>query len=241
MQKTLLRKGMRKMLRNYAKQEDEVRKESMILSRQFKEKMKEWKTVKNICLYYPMRTEPQIVPLIKDLLKTKNQKIYLPVIENEQKREMNFYRIYTEEDLKEFKPSKTYKNIYQPTQIEQREKFSGFKNQEETIMVVPGIAFNEKGERLGQGGGYYDTFLKEMNENTKFVGLSFKNQMVNEIPMDQHDQKLDMVITTKHIYEINKKGFIQSPMRLPQQRTGFMFATGNTRAMAPPMAPENAL
>lgn len=66
------------------------------------------------------------------------------------------------------------------------------------IIITPLIAFDGRGGRLGQGGGYYDrTFeaLRERSPRPRFIGLAFAGQEVAALPMESHDQPLDGVLT----------------------------------------------
>lgn len=65
------------------------------------------------------------------------------------------------------------------------------------VLLVPGLAFTERGNRLGRGKGYYDRYLSSFN-NFK-IGVCFKEQVLAEIPMDSHDEKLDGLITDEKI------------------------------------------
>ena len=69
-----------------------------------------------------------------------------------------------------------------------------------SLCIVPGVAFGRKGERLGFGKGYYDRFLESFNGIT--VGLSFEECLSDSIPMEEHDKKIDYLITDKKIYKI---------------------------------------
>lgn len=62
------------------------------------------------------------------------------------------------------------------------------------IILVPGLAFDKNGFRLGYGGGYYDNFLKEHNESYK-IGIAFPFQLVEKIPVTNHDISVDMLLT----------------------------------------------
>ncbi|MBC8081312.1 MAG: 5-formyltetrahydrofolate cyclo-ligase [Gorillibacterium sp.] len=76
-----------------------------------------------------------------------------------------------------------------------------------SLILIPGLAFDPSGGRLGYGGGYYDRFLEKMpkNKNTEHIrspklAMAFDFQVVPQIPMDEHDIFIDLVITEKHIY-----------------------------------------
>jgi len=65
------------------------------------------------------------------------------------------------------------------------------------LIIVPGVGFDEKGNRLGHGKGYYDKLLQKTN--AKKIGLAFECQIVNQIPTDENDIPVDMIITEKRI------------------------------------------
>ena len=62
-------------------------------------------------------------------------------------------------------------------------------------MVVPGVAFDRKGKRLGRGKGFYDRFLKSTNA-TK-VGVGYEFQLIDEVPSEPHDISMDIIVTQK--------------------------------------------
>ncbi len=64
---------------------------------------------------------------------------------------------------------------------------------EKTVCFVPGVAFTESGERLGQGGGYYDRFL-ERYPQMKTVGLCYACMLQTSVPSEPHDRRVDAVI-----------------------------------------------
>ncbi len=65
------------------------------------------------------------------------------------------------------------------------------------LIIVPGVGFDEKGNRLGHGKGYYDKLLQKTN--AKKIGLAFECQIVDQIPTDENDIPVDMIITEKRI------------------------------------------
>lgn len=62
------------------------------------------------------------------------------------------------------------------------------------VVVVPGVAFDQRGGRLGYGGGFYDRFLAAAVGVTR-IGICFETQIVDELPMLEHDQGVDIVVT----------------------------------------------
>ena len=62
------------------------------------------------------------------------------------------------------------------------------------LIVVPGMAFDAKGHRLGRGRGYYDRFLAQ-HPNTYTIGLCFDFQLVPYVPSEPHDHQIDEIIT----------------------------------------------
>ena len=67
-----------------------------------------------------------------------------------------------------------------------------------SLIVMPGAAFDRCGGRVGYGGGYYDTYLQE-HASGKRVALAFSAQLLEHIPSESHDIRTDMIITEKEI------------------------------------------
>ena len=61
------------------------------------------------------------------------------------------------------------------------------------IVLVPGLGFNENGQRIGRGKGYYDGILPQLTNAVK-IGVCFKEQLQNKIPTEPHDVTLDKVL-----------------------------------------------
>ncbi|MGW8162068.1 MAG: 5-formyltetrahydrofolate cyclo-ligase [Desulfobulbales bacterium] len=73
------------------------------------------------------------------------------------------------------------------------------------IAVIPGSVFDVHGGRLGYGGGYYDRFLVNDAPQAKRVGLAFEMQVVDKVPVEPHDQPLDILITENRIINITQQ------------------------------------
>ncbi len=65
------------------------------------------------------------------------------------------------------------------------------------LIVVPGLAFDVTGHRLGRGGGYYDRFLPRLRRSVTTVGLGFDLQIVESVPVDETDVPLDIIVTDR--------------------------------------------
>ena len=66
------------------------------------------------------------------------------------------------------------------------------------LVVVPGVAFDRAGRRLGRGAGYYDRFLSRLPAATATAGICFDEQLVDAVPHGEHDRPVDCVFTPSH-------------------------------------------
>ncbi len=73
------------------------------------------------------------------------------------------------------------------------------------LIIVPLLAFDKTGYRLGYGGGYYDRTLEHLKKDNavKAVGFAFSGQFCSEIPKDEYDHKLDTIITEQGITDFD--------------------------------------
>ncbi len=63
------------------------------------------------------------------------------------------------------------------------------------LVLVPGVAFDAHGRRLGRGGGYYDRFLSTLPGGVPKIGLAFRFQVVDDLPFEKHDKPVSLVLT----------------------------------------------
>ena len=81
------------------------------------------------------------------------------------------------------------------------------KNKDEVIfpkiIFLPLLGYSKSGFRLGYGGGYYDKYLSKNGVgDVKKIGVAFSFQEVEEIPVEDHDERLDWILTEKHLYKV---------------------------------------
>lgn len=72
-------------------------------------------------------------------------------------------------------------------------------------VLVPGLLFDRRGFRIGQGGGFYDRFLAVLPEHTITVGLTFDDFLVDRIPEQAHDVAVQLVITPTGIFDTQQQ------------------------------------
>jgi 5-formyltetrahydrofolate cyclo-ligase len=135
----------------------------------------------NIHCYVSTEFEVNTHELIKSLIKKKNY-VIVPYIEHGLKSSY----LVNWDDL----AIGTF-GILEP------EIKKNVNNEEIDIIIIPGIAFDVKGYRLGRGKGYYDRFLLKMK--AKKIALAFEYQLLPKIPHDKHDIRMDYIITEKRV------------------------------------------
>jgi len=68
------------------------------------------------------------------------------------------------------------------------------------LVMVPGLAFSPRGERLGRGGGHYDRLLAELSPQAVTVGLAYSFQLLDRVPQSGWDRRLNFVVTETAVY-----------------------------------------
>ena len=69
------------------------------------------------------------------------------------------------------------------------------------LVLIPGVGFDRAGHRLGRGRGYYDRALRDILAGALRVGLAHDYQIVAHIPIDEHDERVDYIVTEKRLIE----------------------------------------
>ena len=71
------------------------------------------------------------------------------------------------------------------------------------LIIVPGLGFDLEKNRIGFGGGFYDTFLTRLRKDgidIPFVAICYDFQIIEKVPVEGHDVKVDFIVTEKGIY-----------------------------------------
>jgi 5-formyltetrahydrofolate cyclo-ligase len=73
------------------------------------------------------------------------------------------------------------------------------------LVVAPGLGFDRRGDRIGRGGSYYDRFFVNKGLCAVKCGLAFEEQVVENVPVDEHDVRMDMLVTDDEVIYFNKE------------------------------------
>ena len=143
--------------------------------------------VQNIMIFMDMKTEVKITKLL-ELYPKKN--FFISKIINSKNREMKINK-YNENELilHKFGYYESSSNDFYDEEILD-------------VVIVPALAFDSKKNRIGFGGGYYDTFLEKVrkkNNKALFIGVCYDFQIIDSVPTEKHDVTLDFVVSESKI------------------------------------------
>lgn len=144
-----------------------------------------YKNSKNIFIYLGFGSEINTIKYVEDFLQ-EGKKIIVPYTDMKNKV-MYGIEINTLDGLK-----KNKFGILEPTDGSEI-----FNKEDIDLIIMPGVAFDRSGNRVGYGGGYYDKFLSEINSDIPTIALAYDIQILEEVPSEKHDIKVYMVITEK--------------------------------------------
>lgn len=146
---------------------------------------------RTMMLYASTEEEINLYPLMEVLL-TEGRRIVLPEITGRgvmEARELPAMDALTDGTFGILSPDPMRGNIVAPEEID--------------VIIVPGAAFDEKGGRLGLGGGYYDRFLPRAGNAVRLV-LAFDFQIVPDVPMGAQDARVDVILTERRMISCNE-------------------------------------
>lgn len=180
-----------KIQRKQMSRDDAVEKSEEIAKKLFN--LQDFRDALNTAFYAEKHEAREVCTeeMIKRSL-TMRKTIALPVTYKAERR-LRFFKIRNYSEL-----HATPKNFYIPEPIPSEKNIIA-----ETffdLVIVPGIAFNLSGYRLGWGFGFYDDFLSRVSKKAKKIGLAYEFQIV-DFRIESHDIPVDKIITEKRIVE----------------------------------------
>mgnify|MGYP000103041734 CR=1 FL=1 len=141
-----------------------------------------------VMIYISVRNEVDTYELGRELLRM-GKMVCAPVVDRAQRRILPYTVNRIPDDLVDGEYS-----IPEPS----REKGQRVDPSLIDVVVVPGVGFDPRGYRIGYGGGYYDRFLP-LCSNALFVGLAYEFQIVDKVPNEDWDIRMDMIITEERV------------------------------------------
>ena len=187
------KKELRKEAKSYRKsisKYERLAKSNAIISNL--KALKEFQKAKVILMYASLPDEVETLGLIRELTEEGKKMIYCPVTQGD---EMEFYRISSLDELKEGNF-----HVLEPEPL--KERFLELQNDVAYCMLMPGLMFDKRGNRLGYGKGYYDKYLarvpKDVNLTT--IALAFEAMVKDAIPAEETDWRADYVVTESGIF-----------------------------------------
>lgn len=184
--KILLRKKLLEKRRNM--NTDDIKEKNKLI----KERLYDsgiYKNSKFIMAYIDFRNEVETKEIIKYSLKL-SKRIGVP-ISIPKTRELIISELF---DFDKELENGVY-NILTP----KKEFIREISPKEIDLVLVPAVAFDRKGYRIGYGGGYYDRFFEKLDSHTIKLGLAFDIQIIPEVPAGKYDLPVDYVITNKEL------------------------------------------
>jgi len=168
---------------------EERRRFSEEIVRRLKQ-LKAFDRAKVVMLYVPVGGEVDLLPLLKELIEGEKKRVALPKVTAD--GEMVAVEVSDLSVLREgrFKvPEPMGGRLVRPEKID--------------LVVVPGVAFDRRGFRLGMGKGFYDRFLPRVKGYK--VGVAYEFQVVDRLPAEKHDAPVDAVITPRQTIRIREE------------------------------------
>lgn len=136
-----------------------------------------------VLAYCGFGSEPDTVPFLEAALR-EGRRLLLPRIERDERR-LALHRVRGLGDL-----------VSGPWGIrEPAPELPEVGAEEADFVLVPGVAFDARGGRLGYGGGFYDVLLGGLSERPPLVAAAFEVQVVEKVPTEAHDVLVDLVVT----------------------------------------------
>lgn len=148
-----------------------------------------WQLARSIAGYLPIQNEADVAPLLRQLAD-QGKDLLLPAVLGPD-LPLEFRRWHPDDRLE---PGPF--NTLQPAGTAERAV--------PDLLLVPMLAFDESGGRLGYGGGYYDRTLATLRQKSPAVavGIAYAAQKMTNLPCEAHDQPLDWVVTEQSGWEI---------------------------------------
>ena len=165
-----------------------IKKEKNVLIKKKLFSLHEFINAEVLFFYASFRSEVETHTMIRESLEMA-KRVLLPKVQVDGHR----IKLYEIQDINELSPG--YMGIPEPPFT----NAYSISIDEANIIIIPGVAFDYSGNRLGYGGGYYDMLLAQKTKKAPIIALAYEEQLVEKVPSEPHDVKIDMLITDKRV------------------------------------------
>ncbi len=169
-----------------------IKREKDALVREQVLSIPEFISAKTVVFYASFRSEVGTRTLMEESL-VREKRVVLPKVNTA----MHTLILFEVKNMDELTPG--YMGIPEPRQMDERSV--GIDDAD--LVVIPGAGFDFAGNRLGYGAGYYDSLLSQRTKTIPVIALAYEEQMVDSIPAEKHDVKVDMIVTDKRVIRID--------------------------------------
>lgn len=145
----------------------------------------EYRNARTIMLYLPIRQEVDTAEIALHAWQA-GKTVLAPKVDWEQKHMLGMRISSLDDGL-----------VYGQHSIREPAGGTVWPPEEIDFVIVPALAYDRSGGRLGRGGGFYDRFLAQRGMRAVKCGLGFDIQLVDELPTDGHDHPIDLLVTDK--------------------------------------------
>jgi 5-formyltetrahydrofolate cyclo-ligase len=167
----------------------EVRRVKNRLIKEMLFSLDEFRNANTILLFASFRSEPDTIEIIKASLGTA-KRIVLPKVD----REKHMLDLYEIKNIDELSPG--FLGIPEPD-VNFEERMVTINDMD--IIIIPGAGYDISGNRIGYGKGYYDRLLSGLKKNIIVIALAFEEQITVLVPAEQHDVKVNMIVTDRQV------------------------------------------
>jgi len=147
--------------------------------------------------YLHCRSEVRTLSALTNAMAEHNKQIVIPYCTKDAVGN-NKLGLWLLEDFSELVPGMW--GILEPPETRWGETGKEIKPEQLDLIMVPGVAFDRSGGRLGNGAGYYDRLLNCVRADTVLTGVCFESQLIPQIIMEDYDVFMDYVISEKAVY-----------------------------------------
>jgi 5-formyltetrahydrofolate cyclo-ligase len=151
----------------------------------------EFLSAKTVLFYASFRSEVETLSLIRESL-AMGKRVVLPKVD----RANHALTLYEIKGMNVLAPG--YMGIPEPDLADERCAVI----EDIDLAIIPGAAFDLLGNRLGYGAGYYDGLLSQRTRNIQIIALAYEEQLVDSIPAEKHDVRVNLIVTDKRVIRI---------------------------------------